>query len=212
MSAPANCGEGSPSQAPMVADHLALDLLNTEARSTSGEAVDYWQTGEDVLRWLAQADLLPASASTPATVDQAELLSEAKALRTLARRLLVDLVETGESAEPTELNIYLHAYGSTPHLEHDADGQLVLTRRAYGISARSLLGAVAEAVAELLAASDPSLLKQCGHPECVLWFYDRSGRRRWCSMALCGNRQKVARFRKRAAAAGQPTFNKGAQS
>lgn len=211
MSAPENCGEGSPSQAPMVADHPALDLLNTEARSPSGEAVDYWQTGEDVLRWLAHLDLLPA-ASTSATVDPAELLSEAKALRTLARRLVVELVETGGSAEPTGLNVYLHAYRSTPHLEHDADGQLVLARRAYGTSARSLLGPVAEAVAGLLAGPDPSLLKQCGHPECILWFYDRSGRRRWCSMALCGNRQKVARFRKRAAAAGQPAFNKGAQS
>jgi predicted RNA-binding Zn ribbon-like protein len=31
----------------------------------------------------------------------------------------------------------------------------------------------------------------------VLWFFDRtkSHRRRWCSMAVCGNRHKAARFR-----------------
>ncbi|HEX8403835.1 MAG TPA: CGNR zinc finger domain-containing protein, partial [Duganella sp.] len=40
---------------------------------------------------------------------------------------------------------------------------------------------------------------QCEHPECILWFYDRtkSHKRRWCSMALCGNRYKAAQFRKR---------------
>lgn len=212
MPIPDNRGQSGPLQAPMVADHPALDLLNTEARSTSGEAVDYWQTGEDVLRWLEQLDLLPVSASTSAAVDHTELLSEAKALRTLARRLVVDLVETGGSAEPAGLNAYLHAYRSTPHLERDADGQLVLTRRACGSTARSLLGPVAEAVAALLSETDASPLKQCAHPECVLWFYDRTGRRRWCSMALCGNRQKVARFRKRTAAAGQPASNQGTQS
>lgn len=203
---------GTP-QAPRVGDHPALDLLNTQARSTSGEAIEYWKTGEDVYQWLEQLGLLPAPAPAGAcaTIDQAELLTEARALRALARRLVAELVEAGGPSDPAELNDYLHACRSTPHLEHDADGQLVLTRRVHGDSARTLLGPVAEAVAELLAGADVSLLKQCGDPECVLWFYDRTctGRRRWCSMAVCGNRQKVARFRKRAA---QSARNDGAQS
>jgi predicted RNA-binding Zn ribbon-like protein len=52
-----------------------------------------------------------------------------------------------------------------------------------------------------LVAGDFSLIRRCEHPECVLWFYDRTKahKRRWCSMALCGNRHKVAQFRKRKA-------------
>jgi len=49
----------------------------------------------------------------------------------------------------------------------------------------------------MLADEHFALTRKCEHPECTLWFYDRTKahRRRWCSMALCGNRAKVARFR-----------------
>jgi predicted RNA-binding Zn ribbon-like protein len=58
---------------------------------------------------------------------------------------------------------------------------------------------VAEAVATLLAKGDFSLVRKCESPDCTLWFHDRtkSHHRRWCSMALCGNRMKVAAFRAR---------------
>ena len=41
----------------------------------------------------------------------------------------------------------------------------------------------------------PDRVRRCAHPNCVLYFYDTSknGTRRWCSMAVCGNRAKAAR-------------------
>src|SRR6185437_6680981 len=44
---------------------------------------------------------------------------------------------------------------------------------------------------------DPSALRACADPECGWLFLDRSQarRRRWCSMAECGNRAKARRFR-----------------
>lgn len=198
-------------EAPAVGDHLALDLLNTRARTIDGEAIEYWHSGGDVLRWLEQQAGIPAPAGA---VDHDALLSQAKALRSLARRLIVQRKEGSEAADPGSLNEYLHAYRSAPHLERDSEGKLMLTRLACGDTTLSLLGPAAEAVAELLIEADFSLVKQCEHPECVLWFYDRTRahRRRWCSMALCGNRQKAARFRKRAAATGAAPPFKGAQS
>ncbi|MFI4982934.1 MAG: CGNR zinc finger domain-containing protein, partial [Nevskiales bacterium] len=58
---------------------------------------------------------------------------------------------------------------------------------------------VAEAVASLLAQGDFTLVRTCESSDCTLWFHDhtKSHRRRWCSMAQCGNRQKVAAFRAR---------------
>ena len=45
-------------------------------------------------------------------------------------------------------------------------------------------------------------IRQCEHEACILHFVDtsKSGKRRWCSMELCGNRQKASEFyaRKRA--------------
>jgi predicted RNA-binding Zn ribbon-like protein len=48
--------------------------------------------------------------------------------------------------------------------------------------------------AELVGAT-PDRIRRCAHPDCVLHFLDTSARgtRRWCSMAVCGNRAKAAR-------------------
>ena len=67
------------------------------------------------------------------------------------------------------------------------------------VVARQLLAPLAEAAAHLLATADFTLVRKCEDHACTLWFLDRtkSHRRRWCSMALCGNRNKVAAFRQR---------------
>ena len=185
--------DGGMSAAAMVGDHLALDLLNTQARN-DGAAVDYWNSGDDVLAWLARHGIVPGTGA----IDRDALLTRAKALRTLARRLIVQRKEN-TVGDIDGLNEYLHACPSAPHLERDEAGNLVLTRIPCGTALAALLGPVAEAVADLLTQGDFALVRQCEHPDCVLWFYDRTKahKRRWCSMALCGNRYKAAQFRKR---------------
>jgi predicted RNA-binding Zn ribbon-like protein len=192
--------DGGLDEAPMVGDHLAMDLLNTEARK-DGETVEFWNSGDDVLKWLARHGIVPASA---AAVDREGLLARGLALRTLAHRLIVQRRD-GEVGDSSDLNAYLDAYLSAPHLARGADGKLALTRIARGDATASLLGPVAEAVAQLLVEADFALVKQCEHPDCILWFYDRTKahKRRWCSMALCGNRYKAAQFRKRSSGEGK---------
>lgn len=62
-----------------------------------------------------------------------------------------------------------------------------------------LLAAVARSAAELVAEGAGARLRLCANPRCGLFFYDnsRTHRRRWCSMAVCGNRNKVAAFARR---------------
>jgi len=59
-----------------------------------------------------------------------------------------------------------------------------------------LLAAVARSGAEIVAEGTRARLRVCANPACGLFFYDnsRTRRRRWCSMAVCGNRSKVAAF------------------
>jgi predicted RNA-binding Zn ribbon-like protein len=59
-----------------------------------------------------------------------------------------------------------------------------------------LLAAVARSAAELVVEGAVARLRLCANPRCGLFFYDKSRthRRRWCSMAVCGNRSKVAAF------------------
>jgi len=62
-----------------------------------------------------------------------------------------------------------------------------------------LLEPVAESLVSLLTGDKFGLVRQCEGPDCILLFHDltKSHRRRWCSMATCGNRMKVAAFRSR---------------
>ncbi len=73
-----------------------------------------------------------------------------------------------------------------------------------------LLAAMARSAAELIAEGPRAPIRKCAGPACALYFYDtsRTGRRRWCSMAVCGNRNKVAAFARRAATSTRIRRNK----
>ncbi len=62
-----------------------------------------------------------------------------------------------------------------------------------------LLAAIARSAAELIVEGPNAPVRLCANPACRLFFYDdsRTHRRRWCSMAICGNRHKVALFLRR---------------
>jgi len=62
-----------------------------------------------------------------------------------------------------------------------------------------LLAAVARSAAEIIMEGPQARLRLCANPACGLFFCDtsRTRRRRWCSMAVCGNRHKVASFARR---------------
>jgi len=62
-----------------------------------------------------------------------------------------------------------------------------------------LLAAVARSAAEIIVEGAQARVRICANPVCGLFFSDhsRTHRRRWCSMAVCGNRNKVASFARR---------------
>jgi predicted RNA-binding Zn ribbon-like protein len=62
-----------------------------------------------------------------------------------------------------------------------------------------LLQSIAEAAADLICNQDFRLIRSCESSACRLVFLDRTKghTRRWCSMADCGNREKVAAHRAR---------------
>ncbi len=70
------------------------------------------------------------------------------------------------------------------------------TRREEPLQA---LVCVARSAAKLIEQGLNAPVRKCGNPNCVLYFYDvsRTRRRRWCSMAICGNRMKVAAYARR---------------
>jgi predicted RNA-binding Zn ribbon-like protein len=178
-----------------VGDHPALDILNTVAR-IDGQMMDFLQSDQDVLRWLKGIGL-PVE-SDIVKLRPRSLLQAARTLRETIRAL-VERRKAGKRINPGELNAFLRDARSHLELVTKKDGSLQVQRKWKHRSAEEMLAPVAESAADLLANGDFELIRRCENEECVLWFYDRtkSHHRRWCSMATCGNRHKVAQYRMR---------------
>ncbi len=80
------------------------------------------------------------------------------------------------------------------------DGTAALRPAAPG----TLTSRVAEAIAAAVADGTWARLKACEAEDCQWAYYDRSpsGRRRWCSMSVCGARAKMRTYRARRTTAG----------
>ena len=189
-----------------VGDHAALDFLNTIA-APRGEVIESIAHGEAYVNWLADAGLLDA-AEVQELLDrfgQSALDRVAGAARDLREwfRQIITTAAVAQMHWPTadvaaKLNPLLALGRARRQLEASGTHWVLSERREY-TQARQLLIPVAHSIAELVADGDPSLIKRCANPPCTLWFYDRTKahRRRFCSAAVCGNRTKVAAFRKR---------------
>jgi predicted RNA-binding Zn ribbon-like protein len=103
-----------------------------------------------------------------------------------------------ELSEP--INEVLRITEGHDELVHDnGNWKLEFVAREGGLD--WLLAAIARSGAEILVEGAKARIRRCANPGCELFFCDKSRthRRRWCSMAICGNRQKVATFARRRA-------------
>ena len=104
------------------------------------------------------------------------------------------------------INEWIAAEPERPVLRIEA-GVAVLSAPRAVRTPRGALALIAADAAELLGTGLRDRLRICPGPGCHGRFLDDSpaGRRRWCSMAVCGNRSKAAAYRQAAhAAAGRP--------
>ena len=149
------------------------------------------------MNWLAQAKLVPADAlnelkarAMPGELD--EVADQARALREwfrgFVRKHMGRPLTPKALRELAPLNRLL--------ARDETFGQILLHRWR---SAQSLLLPIGEALAKLVCEEDFADVKSCEGHSCTLLFADRTRRRarRWCSMAICGNRAKQAAHRKR---------------
>jgi predicted RNA-binding Zn ribbon-like protein len=178
-----------------LAGHLSLDFLNTRMR-VNGRIVDVLQRDQNVLQWLKLAGFPVPRVGRGAT--RTSLLSSARKLRENIRSL-VEQRKAGRRGDPATLNRFLSAAQSHSRLVWNKPHALKIEKIRQKDTAEAILAPVAEAAADLLATADFKLVKRCEDETCVLWFSDRtkSHHRRWCSMGICGNRQKVAAYRRR---------------
>jgi predicted RNA-binding Zn ribbon-like protein len=196
-----------------IADHLGLDFLNTVAVPVDTE-VEWLASGEDLLAWLKQAELVPEivlenlrKRAAPHELDA--IAAQARALRD-GFKLFVRK-HMGKPLPPNALRT-LEPLNQLLSRDHEF-GQIVRSGQKNGKASvfmwrpqrrwelpESLLFPLARSLADLVCTEDLTYVKACEGDTCTLLFLDRtrSHARRWCSMAVCGNRAKQAAHRKRA--------------
>ena len=206
-----------------IADNPGLDFLNSTAVPVDTR-VEWLASGEDLLAWIKQAGLVPGDvlnafrkSALPGELDATA--AQARALRDWFKPFVYK-----HKGQPIEPNALRQLEPLNQLLARDEEfGQIVVRDQLYkqehvhapeqnGISGlawrpqrrwrspESLLLPLARSLADLVCTEDFTYVKACEGPECTLLFVDRTrGRaRRWCSMAVCGNRAKQAAHRKRA--------------
>ncbi len=193
--------------AQFLADALGLDFLNSIATPIDAP-VEWLGSGVDLLEWLRQAKLVPddvraalKSNAVPGELDA--VAAQARALREWFREFVHRHLGKPLRASALEqlgpLNRVL--------ARDDEFGQITVRDRSHGRptpsglewrqsrrwrSPDALLLPIARSMADLVCTEDFALIKACEGLKCTLLFLDRTHghRRRWCSMAVCGNRAK----------------------
>jgi predicted RNA-binding Zn ribbon-like protein len=193
-----------------IADSLGLDFLNSIATPVD-TPIDWLDSGDGLLKWLAQAKLVPADAldalkarAMPGELDK--VADQARALREwfrgfvrkhmgrpLTPKALQELGPLNKLLERDEAFSQI-----SRHHERDDDRFELRPMRRWR-SPESLLLPIGEALANFVCEEDFANVKACEGHSCTLVFADHTRRRarRWCSMAICGNRAKQAAHRKR---------------
>lgn len=126
----------------------------------------------------------------PSTYDTPEVLRNLRELRASLRNAFLRITE-GISPESDFVHTMERLVASAPLSYQLNEDNLVAI--PVGTPDAAIASLVALDVLQLLASGALLTLRRCANPDCVLLFLDASGKRKWCSMKICGNRAKVAR-------------------
>lgn len=193
-----------------VADALGLDFLNSVATLVD-TPVDWLDDGNGLIDWLVQAKLIPIDeldalkararpGELDKVADQARVLREwfrdfvrQHASRPLTVAALKELGPLNSLLEQDEMFSRIE-----PQHDDGNPGLALRTNRRWQ-SSRSLLLPIGEAMAKFVCEEDFADVKACEGHNCTMLFVDHTRRRarRWCVMAVCGNRAKQAAHRSR---------------
>ncbi|MGV9426594.1 CGNR zinc finger domain-containing protein [Streptomyces sp. NPDC003656] len=169
----------TPDPRPLTGEPLALDLLNSRWNN-DGAPRDLLDGTDGLAVWLASNGLARAYPADERTLRH---------LREAREALAVAVDGPPEQGAPLVDALLAHGHVRVRLTAEGPGEEPEFTDPSWGpawLAARNYLHLIARA---------PDRIRVCAHESCVLRFFDtsRNGTRRWCSMAVCGNRAKAHR-------------------
>ena len=172
--------------------HTQLDLVRDYVNTRDFEIdVDLFSSPDGLATWLSEQGLVEDLVE-----PTDEELADAVAVREAIRALL--FANNGVQTDTASASRTLEDAGRKAQLGvRFENGRPVLSPEGDG--ARAAIGRIVAAVAGLAPTDEWKRLKACRDESCRVAFYDKSRNRSraWCSMEVCGNREKARSFRKR---------------
>lgn len=178
-----------PEQFYIVGNNLALDFINTSI---------FELTLEDLLSWMVAVDLVGVADVQGLNKKWKEArLATISLFRARLRKNVENLVETKSipAEEINWINGILRETGGYSELSETEEG-FSKSNRIDLTEPKKIRVPITESFVDLICYGQLDLLRKCERPDCILYFYDttKNHKRRWCSMAICGNRAKAAAF------------------
>lgn len=174
----------------------ALELCNTRAAWWTSTPVEYLVDYRALAAWAHQNALLtPLEYRSVAAEARHSPRSASAVLRRAARlrAALYDGLVDGDVDALGEVHRFVaSAVRRSAYRSSDAT-----VRLDGGSGLTAVLDRSALAAHRLLEQHGPAAVGQCAGVGCGWLFLDPSHRRRWCTMAVCGNRAKARRFAER---------------
>jgi predicted RNA-binding Zn ribbon-like protein len=185
---------------PVRSGKLAIDFANTTAagRYLSWPEFVHFLDATGIVAPERSAQLLSLPLTEASAVDRVlfKVLRLRESLRAIFAARVAEKKIPSEWTEP--INEVLRVTEGHDELVRDlGEWRMEFVAREGGLD--WLLAAIARSAAEIIVEGARAPVRLCANPTCGLFFYDasRTRRRRWCSMARCGNRHKVAAFARR---------------
>jgi predicted RNA-binding Zn ribbon-like protein len=174
-----------------VAGDPALDFCNTRAGWNAAEPREYLTSYDHFAVWAREAGLIDPRVTN--RLRRRARREPAPARRALARALTLRDAVYATCTDPTaaawdEVAAEAHEAAAAAELVRD-EGWVIPER--VGLDLPTL--EVARAAGNLLASPAQAIVGSCPGHDCGWLFLDPRGRRRWCTMAVCGNREKARR-------------------
>jgi predicted RNA-binding Zn ribbon-like protein len=188
-----------------IGGHPVLDFCNTRAGWGTAAPKEYLRSHDHLALWAAENGLLDRAEVAPLrrlATREAGAAQEVVERAVRFRDGLYDvLVGAGTPASWDGVNTEVRAAGCAVRLRPTAGPATWEVAAPGGPERLDLpLLKVAWSAAGLLTTIGPGAVAACPGRGCGWLFHDPRGRRRWCSMAWCGNRAKARRYAQRAAA------------
>ena len=180
----------------------AIDFANTLV-PPPGPDIEFLQSWQDVIDWLKETELSSGQNLEVSEPDAPAALETVRNLRH-AWKATLEQIMAGHGVQPhfiKQLNriLCLDTFSETVGVEGKISFHLHRSRSL--LAGRQLaLAILARSIAEFLVTAEFKYLRRCANTDsCALVFYDatKNHRRQWCSNSMCGNRYKVAEFRRR---------------